>query len=575
MPERPLLVVFSPLPPAMNGIADYTARLLPALAQRYRPLVVVPDDAPAPIAVPGSETILLSAYRRQAARLAGERHLFQIGNNAGHIYAMPWIERIGGVVTVHDATMLHMTHWFASNEGAGTGQWRRFVREADAVSARMVDHADDLATGSGAVGSDVPVLRPFLSGARCVIVHSALAASRVLAAVPEARVRVIAHHADMPVPEAPSHGSAVQLLCIGFASRSKRIDLVLRALRLLVDAGLALHLTIAGEVRPEEVDLETLVAGLGLEGAVTFSGYLDDEAIDPLIAASDLVINLRDPTSGETSGTLSRAMALGRCAVVSDVGWYAELPDRAVVKIELGRVGPDRLAQRLWPFVTDASLRREVGCQARAWIGERASLADVVESYAQAIEQAHADVSPAAGMHLTSRAFSFLPLQAMPAVSAAARRVAPLSDALWWQERLLPLCDGQGRLGTIGCSEGDAALAGLAFGWFEVIDKGPAANPLPSSSIDGLLVRLAANAAPDPPTGLLDVLAQCRPSSVTVECTDAFAPPPGLAGLLAERSYVLAREATGPQVPLLDGPCPRWTAPQWAATFVERRSWRA
>ena len=48
-----------------------------------------------------------------------------------------------------------------------------------------------------------------------------------------------------------------------------------------------------------------------------------------LMAACDVLVNLRYPTMGETSGSVIRALSLGKPLVVSDVGWFSELPDDA------------------------------------------------------------------------------------------------------------------------------------------------------------------------------------------------------------------------------------------------------
>ena len=52
-----------------------------------------------------------------------------------------------------------------------------------------------------------------------------------------------------------------------------------------------------------------------------------------LMAACDVLVNLRYPTMGETSGSVIRALSLGRPLVVSDVGWFSELPDDVVLKV--------------------------------------------------------------------------------------------------------------------------------------------------------------------------------------------------------------------------------------------------
>ena len=51
------------------------------------------------------------------------------------------------------------------------------------------------------------------------------------------------------------------------------------------------------------------------------------------MAACDVLVNLRYPTMGETSGSVIRALSLGKPLVVSDVGWFRELPDDVVLKV--------------------------------------------------------------------------------------------------------------------------------------------------------------------------------------------------------------------------------------------------
>ena len=51
------------------------------------------------------------------------------------------------------------------------------------------------------------------------------------------------------------------------------------------------------------------------------------------MAACDVLVNLRSPTMGETSGSVIRGLSLGKPMLVSDLGWFSELPDDVVLKI--------------------------------------------------------------------------------------------------------------------------------------------------------------------------------------------------------------------------------------------------
>ncbi|MGB3715853.1 MAG: hypothetical protein WA996_15610 [Candidatus Promineifilaceae bacterium] len=53
------------------------------------------------------------------------------------------------------------------------------------------------------------------------------------------------------------------------------------------------------------------------------------------IAATDVLINLRHPTMGETSGLTLRGPSLGKPVVVVDDGWCGELPENVNRKVAL------------------------------------------------------------------------------------------------------------------------------------------------------------------------------------------------------------------------------------------------
>ena len=61
--------------------------------------------------------------------------------------------------------------------------------------------------------------------------------------------------------------------------------------------------------------------------------YVPEERLWSLMAACDVLVNLRSPTMGETSGSVIRGLSLGKPMLVSDVGWFSELPDDVALKI--------------------------------------------------------------------------------------------------------------------------------------------------------------------------------------------------------------------------------------------------
>ena len=80
------------------------------------------------------------------------------------------------------------------------------------------------------------------------------------------------------------------------------------------------------------------------------------------------MLNLRYPTVGENSGTLMRALGLGKAVIVSEVGSFCELPASICLKAPVDRSEEDHLFEYLNLLVSRPDVRRELGAKARAWV---------------------------------------------------------------------------------------------------------------------------------------------------------------------------------------------------------------
>ena len=123
----------------------------------------------------------------------------------------------------------------------------------------------------------------------------------------------------------------------------------------------------AGEERPTEFHLQQAIDKRPrLREATTITGYVAEADLDAYIAAADLVINLRFPSVGESSGTLARALSAGRCCIVNDTATYAEIPRDAVVHIPILGTVP-ALVRAMEALLGDGDLRAMFGERARSY----------------------------------------------------------------------------------------------------------------------------------------------------------------------------------------------------------------
>jgi hypothetical protein len=88
---------------------------------------------------------------------------------------------------------------------------------------------------------------------------------------------------------------------------------------------------------------------------------------------------------GETSGSVIRALSLGKALVVSDVGWFAELPADAVLKVPVDEHEVPTIRAALG---VAADHPEQLGGAARAYIARGHDLGRVADSYVSALETA-------------------------------------------------------------------------------------------------------------------------------------------------------------------------------------------
>jgi glycosyltransferase involved in cell wall biosynthesis len=179
------------------------------------------------------------------------------------------------------------------------------------------------------------------------------------------KVRAIGHGIDTGAfacaPSQRGEGP-LRLLSLGRYTEVKRHDLTLRAVRLLVDDGMDVELTIHGEearrgdalVRSR---LEDQVHRLGLEGRARLLDPVPHSHVPALLAQSDVLVNATDGASADK--VVFEALAACVAAVAASPVFDALLPDELRFEDEGGLAGAISAAAAI-PSERLHELRRRV-----------------------------------------------------------------------------------------------------------------------------------------------------------------------------------------------------------------------
>jgi glycosyltransferase involved in cell wall biosynthesis len=363
---------YSPLPPERSGIADYSTLLLPALRWRMDVEVAVPR-------------------RRRPVPRRTDASLYHVGNDPqAHGWIVDALRRRAGVVVLHDLVLHHLIAGLTLARGNAAAYIAAMERDGGAEARRL---AEDVAAGRARppwedAPERFPLAAEILDHATAVIVHSRYTERGVREEGYTGRVRRIPL-AAAPVPAvtaAAIDGSPV-IGSFGHINPAKRIPQLLRAFARLRARRPKAKLVLAGAIAPG-FELERRIEELRLGDSVVSEGYVDDRRFWSLLAGCDVVVSLRAPTMGETSAAALQALALGKPLVVSDLGWFAELPGDVVRHVPVGRSEVDVLAAALEELVGDETLRRALGEAAVEYVRAEHDLERVAEQYLAVLEWA-------------------------------------------------------------------------------------------------------------------------------------------------------------------------------------------
>jgi glycosyltransferase involved in cell wall biosynthesis len=363
---------FSPMPPERSGIADYSALLLPALGERLDVTVVKRGRTKAPRGTDVS--------------------LHHVGNNPdAHAWIVDALRKESGVVVLHDFVLHHLVAGMTIGRRNGHGYLDAMEREYGVVGRLLAHGVLDKRISPlwESRPADFPLASFVLEHASGVIVHSRTVADLVRGAGFSGPLWVVPHPA-WPVPGiAPVRVAEGPVIgCFGVVNASKRIPELLTATAKVREEHPDLTLLLVGPTSPG-FDLERRLQRLGLAaGGLVREGWADESRLWALMKGVDIAVNLRHPTMGETSGSVIRAISLGKPLVVSDVGWFSELPDEVALKIPVGDDEVAVLAAALELLVTRGDVREAMSTAGVELARREHDLSRVAELYSAALEEA-------------------------------------------------------------------------------------------------------------------------------------------------------------------------------------------
>lgn len=393
--RKPRLAFVSPLPPERTGIADYSAELLPTLAEHYKvDLVVAQERVDEPWINRHGKVHDVAWLRAHVGEI--DRVLYQMGNSPFHGHMLPLLEEIPGTVVLHDFYTSGLIAWLELH-GSEEGAWTGALYDShgyDAVRCRYRDAEEAKRL--------YPVNWRILQHAQGVIVHSDY--SRGLArqwyggeagadwgVIPLVRSPAVEIDKQAARKQLGIETADIVVCSFGYLDGTK---LNHRLLQAWLESALAndkrCRLIFVGENHGGDygADLLKAMRESGLGDRIRITGFASPGMFRQYLAAADLAVQLRTHSRGETSAAVLDCMNHALPLIVNANGAMAELDHEAVWMLpdEFSDAALIVALEALW---RDPKRRQNLGARARAIILERHSPAECARLYTAAIERFH------------------------------------------------------------------------------------------------------------------------------------------------------------------------------------------
>lgn len=382
---------FTPVSPQKTGISDYSERELLPYLSKYVEIDIFIDKGVKPtnkFLLENFNVIPYTEFDRVAEHY--DTCLYHMGNNRYHKFIYKTLLKYPGITVLHDIFL----HGFLWSISVARGDIERYIEEYRYCYG---EKGVEIARKALKIGNypefELPLIKRILDHSIVNVTHSEFAARKVIEEKPNAIVEKI----NQPItPDELDEDQAkvkkrlgldkydVVITSFGFISHHKRPSILVDAFSEFVsEYPNSILLFVGGDF----IGIDRMISERGLNDKVVKTGYIPHSKALEYLAASDFCVNLRYPTAGETSRGVLQIMVLGRPVIVSNVGWFSELPNNCCIKIDVDSYEKEMLLEAMKLLASDVDLRYKIGENAKKYVKTEHDPERIAKEYYRLMER--------------------------------------------------------------------------------------------------------------------------------------------------------------------------------------------
>lgn len=404
---KPNIAIFSPLNPIKSGISDYTESLLPELKKYFNIDIYIDKNY-----TPNNKKIIkeFKIIKSNLNNFNSKKYsaiIYNIGSNECHSYMIEFMKKYKGITILHDYSLRNLNfnlfkekRNFKNKKNFLNQQKENLIILKDFYNFSKKYYKKDALKATTEIIKEYltklnfpltkkmnPIKYPFneniLEQSDTIIVHSNFTKNKIN----KKQVYKINHidYSDLKMNNQKEKilknlnldKNTTIIISCGFVNPTKNYKSTIKSLLKLDEKFVYI---IIGE------DKSKILKKYKNNEKIKIIGYKNIKEIEKYISSADICINLRNPTRGETSGILIRMMSKGKPTIVTNHGWYSELPKNSVIKIPKLN-NDEKIQQIIKKLIHNKKLRNKIGNNAKRFINTNCNKKKIGLEYKKIIEK--------------------------------------------------------------------------------------------------------------------------------------------------------------------------------------------
>lgn len=389
------LAIVTPWLPQKTGIANWIFKLTKSLKKYFDIDIYVDDSVDSIKEYVKLESINIKSifkFRENANKY--NQIIYQLGNNSQYhteIYKLAL--EIPGIVEIHDYNINpFMYQSFLLN-----GDKKIFEKAINYYGEEGKEHYKELSKGS--VYPNIykfPMIHYVASKSKGTIAHSKWVKENMneiknVSIIPLPAFEKDDFNKEFNLQEFSERynlgANDLIISCLGFINKNKRPYKVIDAIHKLRLDGYPCKLLLLGSGGDEESQVIEYAEKLDIKNDIIITGFLDDFSYYEGIEFSDIIVNLRYPSMGESSATLCETFKYGKPVLVSNINQYKEFPDEICWKVDINDFEVEQIYNYIKYLLKNREVREAIGNNAKIYADKVLDADNIAEEYLQVLSK--------------------------------------------------------------------------------------------------------------------------------------------------------------------------------------------